>query len=62
MKLFGQDELALPRGLQLVDPAVVRNVHTLVALQQIGALPSETRLGGVAAHGRLEQGTAFRLL
>lgn len=33
MKLFGQDELALPRGLQLVDPAVVRNVHTLVALQ-----------------------------
>ena len=62
MKLFGQDELALPRGLQLVDAAVVRNVYALVALQQLGALPGETRLRGVAAHGQLEQCATFCLL
>ena len=53
MKLFGQDELALPCGLQLVDTAVVGNVHALIALEQIGTLPGETRLRGVAAHRHL---------
>jgi len=55
-ELFGQDELALPCGLQLVDTAVVRNVHAFVALQQFGALPGEARLRGVAAHGRRAHG------
>lgn len=62
MKLFGQNELALPRGLQLVDAAVVRNVHALMALQQLGALPGEARLRGVAAHRCLEKGAAFRVI
>jgi len=60
-ELFGQNKLALPCGLQLVDTAVVRNVHALVALQQLGALPGEARLRGIAAHRRRAHGAIMLL-
>ena len=43
--LFGQDQLAQPRGLQAVDKAIVRNGHCLSALQQVVAAQERAPLG-----------------
>lgn len=62
MKLFGQNEFALARGLQLVARPVVGNVHALATLQQIGALPGEARRCAVRANraGRLRGSAVLR--
>ena len=70
MKLFGQDQLAQPGGLQAIDKTVVRDGHRFLSLQQVhaverapwnialdgGGLLGVLGAWGAAARGRRKRG------